>query len=211
MTLVTGSPFGTIETAEELYLDGAPYLYFQDYDQPEMYAPDSDGFYWGLTGSAARPIYEMGCLTAVSLTENLTINDVLCDNIGVKSTVQQRNYVEFQFTVQSFFPLQTLTHILKGGTVTENTVEHTQKFGLGPINNNQYWHVYAPKVYDQDVGDYVVIQLHKAQFVNAFTINMSFGTPWQIQGVVFRAMADGTKPSSQSFATILRVDSSVIV
>lgn len=210
MSLVTGTPAGSITSAEEIYLDGAPYIYFQDYEQSELFNPDSDGFYWGLSGTSTYPVYELGCITAVSMMENLTVNDVLCDNIGVKSTVQQRNYLEFQFTVQSFFPLATLTHILKGGAVTENAGEHTQKFGIGPINNNQFWHVYAPKVYDDTVGDYVVIQLHKAQFVNAFTINMAFGSPWQITGVVFRAQADSTKPSAQTFATIIRADPSVI-
>lgn len=208
MALVTGTASGNIATAEDIYLEGAPYIYFQDYSANPLSNPDADGFYWGLSGTTSYPAYELGCVTAVSMTENITVNDVLCDNVGVKSTVQQRNYLEFQFTVQSFFPFTTLTHLVKGGTVTETAP--TQKFGLGPINNNQYWMVYAPKVYDEDVGDYVVIHLHKAQFVNAFTMNMPFGSPWQLTGVVLRAFADTSKPAAQRFGVFIRADASVI-
>lgn len=211
MTLITGTPVGNVDNSEEIYLEGSPTIFFQDYNANELHNPDSNGFYWGLSGTTAKPVYELGCITAVSLTENVTINDVLCDNVGVKSTVQQRNYLEFQFTVQSFFPLMTLRHILKGGPVTEDAVNHTQTFGFGPINNNQFWHVYAPKVYDEDVGDYMMLHLHKCKFVNAFNISMPFGSPWQVQGVVFRAYADTTKLSSMQFGVWLRSDLSVIV
>lgn len=210
MTLVTGSPVGNITTAEEVYLEGAPSIYFQDYTATELHDPDSNGFYWGLSGTTPCPVYELGCVTAVSLTENLTVNDVMCDNVGAKSSIQQRNYLEFQFTVQTFFPLQTLRHLVKGGTVTEDAVNHTQTFGFGPINNNLFYHVYAPRVYDEDVGDYVLIHLHKCKFVNAFTINMNFGSPWQVAGVVLRAYNDTTKPSSQAFGALLRSDLSAI-
>jgi len=208
MALVTGTPVGTITAAEDLYLEGAPTIYFQDNAASPLYNPDGDGFYWGLSGTATYPAYELGCVTDVSLTENLTINDVLCDNVGVKAVIQQRNYLEFQFTLQSFFPLQTLRHLVKGGTVTETAP--TQKFGFGPVNQNQFYMVYAPKVYDEDVGDYVMIHLHKAQFVNAFTLGMSFGTPWQLTGIVLRAMADTAKPSPQTFGMFMRADASVI-
>jgi len=207
--LITGSPIGNATASEEIYLEGAPTIYFQDYNATPLNNPDADGFYWSLSGTTAYPYYELGCVTAVSLTENLTVNDVLCDNVGVKSTIQQRNYLEFQFTVQSFFPFQTLRHLIKGGTVTESG-GLTQKFGLGPINNNQYWMVYAPKVYDEEVGDYIAIHLHKAQFVNAFTWNMPFGDRHQLTGIVLRAFADTTKPVAQRFATLIRADASAI-
>lgn len=208
MSLVTGTPSGNLQSAEDLYLEGAPTIYIQDYNANEVNNPDADGFYWGLSGTTTYPVYEVGCLTDVSLTENLTVNDVLCDNVGVKSTIQQRNYLEFQFTVQSFFPLATLRYLIKGGAVTETAP--TQKFGMGSVNQNQYFHVYAPKVYDEDVGDYVVIHLHKAQFTNAFTWNMPFGSTWNLTGLTLRAFADTTKPAAQHFATIMRADASVI-
>jgi len=209
MALVTGTPIGNLTASEDIYLEGAPTIYFQDSSATPLNNPDADGFYWGLSGTSSYPVYELGCVTDVSLTENLTVNDVLCDNVGVKSTIQQRNYLEFTFTLQSFFSLETLRHIIKGGAVTETAP--TQKFGFGPVNQNQFFMVYAPKVYDEDVGDYVVMHFHKAQFTNAFTINMPFGSPWQATGITLRAFADTTKPSPQTFGMFMRADASVIV
>lgn len=208
MALVTGTPVGTIETQEDIYLDSAPSIYFQDSLASPLYNPDGDGFYWQLSGTALYPAYEIGCPTDVSLTEDISLNDVLCDNVGVKDTVQQRNYIQLEFTIQSFFPLQTLRHLLKGGAVTETAP--TQKFGFGPINNTQTWHVYTPKVYDTDNADYIWIYLHKAKFVEAWTVTMPFGSNWQITGLRLRAYADTTKPSAQIFGMFGRLDPSVI-
>lgn len=207
--LVTGTPIGNLESSEDIYLEGAPYIYFQDATANPLKNPDVDGFYWGLSGTSTYPVYELGCVTAVSLTENLTVNDVLCDNVGVKATVQQRNYLEFQFTIQSFFPFQTLRHMIKGGPVTETPP--TQKFGMGAVNNNAYFHVYAPKVYDEDNGDLFIFYAHRAQFVNAFTLNTPFGSPWQLTGITLRAFADTTKPAAQRFGVFIRSDASAVV
>jgi hypothetical protein len=211
MSLVTGTPLGSLTTAEDMYIEGAPTIFYQDSAANPLKNPDSNGFYWGLSGTTAYPVNEMGCVTAVTLTENLTMNDVLCDNVGVKSTIMQRNYLEFTFTLQSLFPFSALSPVMKGSAVTNDTTNHLQEFGLGQVTQNKYYHVYAPKVYDQDVGDYLLIHLHKAQFVDAWTLNMSFGTPWQLTNIKFRAFADTTKPSTQYFATIVRSDASVIV
>lgn len=211
MTLLTGSPAGTIESAEEIYLSKAPYLYFQDYAANPWYMPDAEGFYWQLSGTAAYNVMEIGCPIDVSLADNVTMNDMRCDNVGMKDTAQQRNYVELAFTMTALMPFQTLRHVLHGGVVTESTVNHTQKFGLGAINNDQFWMVYAPVVYNEDVGDYIAIHIHKAKFVDAFTIPMTFGTNWQVQGVKLRAYADTTKPSAQQFLNWIRLDPSAIV
>ena len=211
MALITGTPLGTIQASEDLYLEGAPYIYYQRNSATPLWNPDTDGFYWGLSGTTAFPVYELGCIVGVSLSENLTMNDVLCDNVGVKSTIQQRNYLEFTFTLQQFFPLQTLSPIMKGGPVTNNTVQHTQKFGLGVIDQNKFWMVYCPKVYDNDVGDFIVIHIHKAQFVDAWTLNLPLGTPWQLTNVKLRGFADTRYPSTSQFATIVRSDLSVVV
>jgi hypothetical protein len=208
MALVTGTPIGTLTTQEDLYIEGAPNIYFQDYNADPFYNPDGDGFYWFMSGTATYPVYEVGCPTDVSLTEDLTINDVLCDNVGVKDTVQQRNFVQFEFTIQSFFPYDVLRHLLAGGAVTETAP--TQKFGMGTISQTQQWHVYCPKVYDVDAADYIWIWLNKAKFVEAWTINMSFGTPWQATGLRLRAYADTTKPQDQYFGMWGRSDASVI-
>ena len=141
--------------------------------------------------------------------KDITINDILCDNAGVKDTIQQRNSVEFAFTIQTPFPFSVLTHILKGGAVTETAP--TEKFGLGKIDNAQFWQVWAPLVYDESVGDYVGIHLHKAKYVEPFTIDMPFGDSWKFTGIRIRAYADTTKPSDQQFATFIRADASVIV
>ena len=210
MSLVTGTPIGNLDTQEDLFLEGAPTIFFQDANATPYYNPDSEGFYWQLSGTATYPVFEVGCPTDVSFTENLTMNDVLCDNVGVKAVVQQRNYFDFIFSIQSFFPLQVLTNMLNGGTVVENTVAHTQKMPLGKINNNQFWHLYAPKVYDENVGDYVWIYLHKTQFVDAFTITMTLGVPWKLTGLKMRAFVDSTKPAAQQFGMFGRSDASVI-
>ena len=209
MALVTGSAQGVITTQEDLYLEGAPNIYFQDYLADPVYNPDGDGFYWGLSGTSTYPVYEVGCPTDVSLTEDLTINDVLCDNVGVKDTIQQRNFVQFEFTIQSFFPYDVLRHMLQGGAVTETAP--TQKFGMGTISQTQRWMVYAPKVYDVDAADYIWIHLNKAKFVDAWSIGMSFGSPWQMTGIRLRAYADTTKPQDQLFGMWGRLDPSVIV
>ena len=209
MALVTGTPLGNIETQEDIYLEGAPNIYFQDYTADPLFNPDADGFYWNMSGTTAYPAFEIGCPNDVSFTEDLTINDVLCDNVGVKDTIQQRNYIQLEFTIRSFFPLQTLRHLLGGGAVTETAP--TQKFGFGQINNDQRWMVYAPKVYNTDDGDYVWIHLNKAKFVEAWTVNMPFGSNWEVTGLRLRAYADTTKPADQYFGMFGRADASVIV
>jgi hypothetical protein len=208
MSLITGTPLGSLIQQEELYLEGAPTIFFQDVRATPLKNPDSLGFYWGMSGTTTYPVYQIGCLTDVSLADNLTLNDVLCDNVGVKSTIQQRNYVEFTMSVQSFFPFPVLRHLLKGGAVTETAP--VEAFGLGQVNNSQYWMVYAPKVYDTDVGDYVAWHFHRCQFIDAFTINMSFGTPWQATGIRLRAFVDETKPAAQSFGVFVRSDVSAV-
>lgn len=209
MALVTGTPLGNIDTQEDIYLEGAPNIYFQDYTADPLFNPDADGFYWNMSGTTTYPAFEIGCPNDVSFTEDLTINDVLCDNVGVKDTIQQRNYIQLEFTIRSFFPLQTLRHLLGGGAVTETAP--TQKFGFGQINNDQRWMVYAPKVYNTDDGDYVWIHLNKAKFVEAWTVNMPFGSTWEVTGLRLRAYADTTKPADQYFGMFGRADASVIV
>lgn len=208
MALITGNPLGNIQVQEDIYIESAPTIWFQNYVASELFNPDADGFYWQLSGTSTYPVYEMGCASNVSMTENLTVNDVQCDNVGTKDTVQQRNYLEFQFTIKSLLPFDNLTHVLKGGQVVETAP--TQKFGMTSVNNNLFWHVYAAKVYDEVAGDYFAIHLHKAKFVNAFTLTMPFGAPWEVTGIVFRAFADTTKPANQRFGVFVRADASVI-
>ena len=202
---------GTTEYQEDIYLQSAPNMYIQDDGATPFFNPDPDtDFYYGLSGTAAHPIYEIGCPADVSLTEDITINDVLCDNVGVKDTVQQRNYIEFQFTIRSLFPLEVLRHLMKGGQVVEDAANHRQVFGFGPINNAQRWMVYAPRVYDEDNGYFIWVHLHRAKFVEAWTLNMPFGNVWELTGLRLRAYADTTKPSAQQFGVFGRYDEEVI-
>lgn len=210
MTLATGTPLGTITTQEGLFVDSAPSIYFQNYLANPRYNPDADGFYWGMSGTATYPALEIGCPYDVSFSENITINEVLCDTSGLQATIQQRNYMEFTFSVRSLFPLTILTTLMKGGTATVNAGGETEKFGFGPINNSTFWHVYTPRVYDDTVGDYVWLWFNKAQFVDAWTLGMAFGTPWQLTGIKLRAVSDTSKPSAQSFGMFGRSDASVI-
>ena len=69
--------------------------------------------------------------------------------------------------------------------------------------------VYAPKVYNDDVGDYLLIHLHKAQFVEPGDLQMRYGEPW-IQQFTLRAYADTTKPEGQKFGVIVRGDLSAL-
>ena len=210
MSLITGTPAGTITSPEDIYLEGAPYIYFQRWEATPLFNPDSNGFYWGLSATASYPVYNVGCPSNVSFTDNITMNDVLCENVGVKDTLMQRNYIEYSFDLKGLFPFSYLTHILKYGTVTEDGAAHTETFGFGKVNNNVYWHVYCPKVYDEDVGDYVMFYFHKCKFVGSPTMNMPFADAWNVAGVTVRAFADTTYSTAQMFGVGLRSDLSVL-
>lgn len=208
MGLVTGTPLGSVISQNDIYLEGAPYVYFQDATASELNNPGSGSFYWGLSGTSTYPAYNLGCVLDVSLGENVTMNMVRCDTVGDKAAIQKRNRLELNLTITTLLPLSVLRHILKASApVTMGSVEY---MGIGPINNNLYYHVYLPKVYDEDTGDFISITLHRAQFADAFTINMRQGEPWQVTGVKLYAFADTTLPSAQQFATVIRADPSAV-
>lgn len=208
MGLSTGLPLGSIISQDEIYVEGAPYIYFQRYEASELSNPDADGYYWGLSGTSVYPVKAMGCVDTVSLTENLTMNDIKCDNVGVKSTIERRDSLDFVFNLSTLLPLSTIYEILNASLPT--TASKVEKMGIGQINNNVFFHLYAPKVYDPDTGDFISLTLHKIKFVDAFTINMRAGEAWQVTGIKARAYFDDTKPAGQEFATILRADPSAL-
>ncbi len=208
MALVTGTPLGVINTQDDLYLDVAPTIYFQDYDADELNNPDGDGFYWGLTGSSTYPVYELACYEDVRWASEYESNAIRCDTVGDKGQIQKLNHIDLTFTLKTLMPLATLTHILRGGAVT-TTPGATEKMGIGQPNNQQYYHYYFPVVYDETAGDYIAVTAHKAQFVDAWEIAFSYGTPATL-GVIFRAFADSSKPADQLFATVIRADPSAI-
>jgi len=206
-SLVTGTPDGTINQQEELYIDGAPNLFIQDYSASVLNNPDAAGFYYGMSGTATYPIKEVACITDVSFMQGVTANDVRCDTVGVKDTIVRRDYVDIQFSLQTFMPLSIYTNIVNFSAATVSTP--TEKVGIGVYNNNQFWHLYAPKVYDDNVGDYLFFWLHKVKFVEPGDLQMRYGEPW-IQQFTARAYADTTYPTTQQFGMILRSDASAV-
>lgn len=206
--LTTGTPEGTIIVQEDLYITDAPYIFIQDYLAPPLFAPDVDGYFWNMSGTATYPVKQLGCVLDVSLSENVTMNDVRCDTVGVVDAIQRREYLEFTLTIQSLFPLSVAADFMNLSAALVQT--GSEKVGIGGINNNKHFMVYMPKVYDEDANDYLVIHLHKCKFVDAWTINMATAEPWKLTGIKLRAFADTTKPSRQKFGTVLRFDSGAL-
>ena len=204
MALVTGTPLGNIISQEEEYLEGAPYIYFQDNAASPRFNPDAQGYYWNFTGSSTYPVFNLGCIQNVSLTEGVTMNDVRCDTIGVKDTIQKRDYVEFNLEILSQLPLTVIRHVMNLGVPTTGTGFET--VGIPRINNSQRYMVYAPMVYDEANAGWLMFHLHRAKFVDAWSLAMSYGEAWKLTGIKIRAYADESKPAGQIFGVIRRAD-----
>lgn len=205
MALATGTPLGNIDSQEDTYIEGAPYIYFQDYRANPLFNPDAQTYYYGLSGTSTYPAYNLGCVQNVSLTEGLTMNDIRCDTIGVKDTIQKRDYVEFQLEILSQLPITVLRHIMKLGSAPA-TGSGYETAGISRIDNSQKYMVYAPAVYNESAAGWLLFHLHKAKFVDAWTLNMRYGDSWQLTGLKIRAYADDTKPANQIFGVIKRID-----
>lgn len=212
MTLVTGTPVGTIMGMDEVYTDAAPSVYFQPieiggFTATELNNPDTDGFYWGLSATTTNPIYELGCFENFQWGGNIETNNIRCDTVGDKGIIQRVTNISITFTLKSMFPLSTLRHILRWGTPTVNT--GVEKVGIGQVNNNLYYYVYFPLVYDPSSGDYVAVTVHKAQFAESWQISHPYGQQGTV-GVTINGFADTTKPTEQQFATVIRADASAL-
>src|SRR3989304_5828974 len=199
-------PTGVITVADDLFLEGAPDLWFVGVAKS---SPDRDGFYWGITGTAAKPAFKVGCYTDFRWRDSIQMTEIRCDTIGVKGTIQKRNYLEVTYTLLSLLPLKILTNIIRGGVVTVNATEETEKMGVGEIDNNTYHLVFFSRVYDDVTGDFVSVTGDRCQFVDAWEMAMNYGAPWPL-GVRLRMYADDTKPAAQRFATVLRLDPSLL-
>lgn len=211
MPLSTGTaePTGTTIVGEDIYIEGGPSVWFQDADAPLAENPDGDGFYWGLSGTDTYPIYEVACYEDFSLIDTVTGNPVQCDSLGVVDEIQRRESLELQFTLKSLLPFSVLAQMLRGGVVTENVVEGTEKFGLGEIPDREY-HVFFSRVYDPTTGDYVSFTGHRAKFTEGSPLETPFANAWNIP-ITMKVFADRGKPTDQRFGTFLRLDPSVIV
>lgn len=210
MPLLTGVPEGNIVAQDEIFIEGAPYIYYQDQQASLLNNPDSDNFFWNLSGTTTFPVFELACFEDVSLADDLTVNAVRCDQVGDRATIQKRNHLTFSFALSSLFPLANTTALIRGSTVTTNAGEFREKMGIGPINNNIFFHVYLPKVYDDVTGDLLTITLHRAQFTDPWTIAMVSGDKWMLGGISAWALAATDTTAGQEFATIIRQDPSDI-
>jgi len=205
--LITGSPSGNISYSEKVYLDGAPNIFYQNYLADPLNNPDADGYYWNMSGTAEYGVKGLGCITDVSFTQNITANDIMCDVEGMQGTIQQRDSVDLKFTLQNPMPLSMFAEL--NNMSVADVSSGLEKVGIGEMNNNRYWMVYAPKVYDSDSGDYLMIHLHKAQFVDVGDLSMTYGKSWA-QSFTVRGFADTTKPAAHRFGTIIRSDLSAL-
>lgn len=201
---------GTITTQSDQFIEGAPVIRLQQRvtGVNPLWNPDADGFYWGLSATASAPIYEWNCYEGVSLTEDLTVNDIQCDRQGNAGTIVRRNKLRLTLQLKSLLPLSTVQMALKLiGLVTSGDY---QKAGFGVLTNNtnDYWRMWLPKVYDPASGKWVGIQLHKARAVDAFTLDFAYGQPW-MTNLTIDAFADTDMPDAQKFATIIHHDQDI--
>jgi hypothetical protein len=208
MGLATGTPLGSVHSQEDLYVEGAPYVFFQDYAANPLNNPDTDGYHWGLSGTTPYPVKSLGCVLDVSLSEGVTMNDVRCDTVGTKDAIQKRDYIELNLTISSLFPLSITSDVMNLSTATVSS--GIEKVGIGAINNTKKYMVYMPRVYDESTGDYILIHLHKAKFIDAWTVDMKAGEPWTITNLKIRAFADDTKAAKEIFGVFVRSDVSAL-
>jgi hypothetical protein len=200
--------YSTYTSQEDQYIEGAPAIFIQDTRGPGLYySPDADGYYWGLTGSAAYPVYEIGCYEGVQLADNLEINTIRCDRDGDSATIMKRNYIELNFTLKSLLPLEIVAPLLNWSDVL--TTSGFEKTGIGIIDNNRFLRAALIKVYDPTNSDYVYFMIHRGQMVQNSTIDYTYGQPWQVD-VTLRGYADTTKPDNQKFATVIRHDDTAL-
>jgi len=200
------TPTGTLTASEDLYIEGAPYFYFGG---THAQSPDVDGFYWGLTGTAANPVYAVGCYEDFRFGDDVTVNAIRCDTIGDAGLVQKRNFMYVSFTLKSMLPFDILSRILRGGSVTQEVSEGTEKFGFGEIDNTIFYLCYFSRVYDDAADDFVAVTGHRCQFVDAWEIATPWAEAWRV-GITMRLFADDDMPAAQRFATIIRLDPSQI-
>jgi len=205
----TATPVGPIINAEALYLEGGPNIWMQDWGATYNNNPDSDGFYYGMSGTAAANLFEVGCYDDLQLRDARTETVVKCAAAGIVANMQRRDNFELAFTLKAMLPLSILTKILGGGTVVHNLAEETEKMPLGVLPQNIFWHVFLSRVYDEDTGDFVAFQFHKVQVVEATPLAMPYGDAWNLQ-VRMMIMADTAKPAAHRFGELLRYDPSVL-
>ena len=215
MTLVTGNPLGQINTQDELYVDDAPPIYFQHNDNGAgvgsvglLNNPDAQGFFYNLSGTTVNPVFQLGCVENVAIAGAIEMNDIRCDDVGNKGVIQKLTHIDVTFDLKTLFPLTTLRNIIRGGVVT-TTGSLTEQMGIGQPDNNRFYYVWLPSVYDKIAGDFLAWTGFRAQFVDSWNLTYTFASPTTL-GVIMRLFADASKPADQLFANIIRADASAI-
>jgi hypothetical protein len=203
---MSATPTGTLVVTENLYIEGAPYIYFGGELQ---YAPDANGYYWGITGTAANPVHKVGCFENLQWSENSSNNDIQCDTIGVVASIARRNYLELSFDMKSFLPLEQLKIMLRWTSYLSVPGEDIEYAGIGEINQNDFHNIYLSKTYDTNTNDYISITATRCQFFWNGQIQFRYGDPWMV-GVILRMYANDDLPADQRFATVVRYDPSAI-
>lgn len=198
-------PTGTIVDAEDIFIEGAPELWFGGVAQ---YSPDADGYYHGITGTPDNIVYRLGCYENFRFQDNVTVNEIRCDTTGLEKTSQTRDFLVVTFDLKSLFPLRRLRHLIRGGPVVWNDPENSEKMGIGEIDNSLFYMVFFSRVYDPVAGDFVSVTGHRCQFTGNFQLQTPYAGAWMISGIEIRFLADPTKPADQRFATMVRVDAS---
>jgi hypothetical protein len=215
MALVTGTPLGNLIQQDTIYLDSAPPIFFQDSDDGSgvgtvglLNTPDANGFYWGLSGTVNNPVYQLGCIEGIQLSANIDQTNIRCDTSGDQGMIQKVSALSLTATVKTLLPFTTLRHIIRGGAVTTVSGQ-TEQFGIGQVNNQKYYYLWLPSVYDPDNGDYFAITGFKCQFTESWAIDFAYGAPSTV-GINLMMFADETKPSDQLYASLIRRDPSAI-
>jgi hypothetical protein len=196
------TPTGTTVTAEDKFIEGAPEVWFGGVAQ---YSPDADGFYHGITGTAANPVYKIGCYNNFRFGDNVAVAEIRCDTVGLKKTSQKREYMTVTFDLLSLLPLSMLRHIIRGGPVTWNDAENAEKMGLGEIDNTLFYKFFFSRVYDSVNTEWVSVTGHRCQFTGNFQLQTPASGAWLITGIEVRFYADDSLPDAQQFATVIRV------
>lgn len=200
------TPTGTINTSENIFIEGGPDLYFGGVLK---YTPDSNGYYWGIDGISASPVYKVGCYENFQLQDNVTVNEIRCDTVGVKGSIVRRNYLEATFDLQSFLPLSELRYLLRWSSSLAVPANHVEYAGVGVVNQQDYFPVFFSRVFDPTAGDWVSFTGTRCQFQWNSAMQMRYGNTWMV-GVAVRFYANEALPSDQQFATVVRYDPSAI-
>lgn len=212
VTLITGSPVGNLINSQAQMVDAPPVFFFQEkFDSSgnavgHLNNPDADGFYYNMSGTTANPVYEGGCYENFQLVDGRDVNMVRCDAEGDRQAIQRRNFLRVTFTLKEMFKLTKLRHMLNFGPVT-TTASHSEKAGVGQIDNTKYYYLWFPSVYDENTGDYFAWHIHRAQFTGAWTLSYAYANPATVS-IEVTGFAEPLMPTNQRFATVFRLDPS---